>query len=62
MEAEQTCPYCKQVHYSSYNAERCAARHDGKGGLKAFMNEQKEMRQKQNPLQTSKEKNPALFE
>jgi hypothetical protein len=61
MEADHPCPFCKQVHYSSYNAERCAARHDHKGGLKKFMKEQKEMKQEQKPLHPSKEKSSALF-
>ena len=27
METEQTCPFCHRVHYSVYNADRCAAQH-----------------------------------
>jgi hypothetical protein len=62
MEAEQPCPYCKQVHYSSYNAERCAARHDSEEGLKKFMKEQKGKKQEQKPLQPGKKKCSPLFE
>jgi hypothetical protein len=55
METEKTCPYCKRVHYSSYNAERCAARHDAAGGLTKFFNEQSEEKQKQKSLHTREE-------
>jgi hypothetical protein len=47
METEKPCPYCKRIHYSSYNAERCAARHDASGGLSKFIHEQAEEKQKQ---------------
>jgi hypothetical protein len=55
METEQPCPHCKRIHYSSYNAERCAAIHDGVSGLKNYFNEQKEKKHKQKPLQTGRE-------
>lgn len=32
-EREPVCPYCKGVHYSIYNAERCAVSHEIKQQL-----------------------------
>jgi hypothetical protein len=56
METEQPCPYCKRVHYSSYNAEKCAARHDASSELTDYVNEQREKKQKQKPQKTGKER------
>jgi hypothetical protein len=55
METEQTCPYCKRIHYSSYTAEKCAARHDASSELTKYVNEKKGKRQMQKPLPTGKE-------
>jgi hypothetical protein len=49
MENEQPCPYCNRIHYSTYTAGRCAARHQFFGGLNANINEQDKKRQKQKP-------------
>jgi hypothetical protein len=55
METEQPCPYCKRVHYSSYTAERCAARHDASCEYADYVNEQRKKDQKQKRLQTGRE-------
>ena len=57
VETEQPCPYCKRVHYSSYTAVRCAARHD----VASYENGKKEKRQKQKPLQTGMEGDSTLI-
>jgi hypothetical protein len=30
MTTDDQCPFCHGVHYSSYNAERCLARHEAR--------------------------------
>jgi hypothetical protein len=47
METEQTCPYCKRVHYSIYTVERCAARHQVSREFNNYLNEEREKRKKQ---------------
>jgi hypothetical protein len=34
MATEAQCPFCNGVHYSSYNAERCRARHEAREQLR----------------------------
>jgi hypothetical protein len=46
MENEQPCPYCKRVHYSTYTAGRCAARHEVLGEWTSYVNGQKRKRAK----------------
>jgi hypothetical protein len=47
---EQPCPYCKSVHYSSYNAERCAARHDAISQMPGHKNKHRENKPKPMPV------------
>ena len=36
MTTDNQCPFCHGVHYSSYNAERCHARHEAREQVRAF--------------------------
>lgn len=35
MTTDNQCPFCHGVHYSSYNAERCHARHEAREQARA---------------------------
>jgi len=60
---EKPCPWCGRVHYSSYNAERCAARHDGISqmpGHKHMKNKQKSLSSGNENGQSHHNGNPAV--
>ena len=54
METERPCPYCNRVHYSSYTAERCSARHDVSNAFRQFKRK-KEKAAKTNAAATRQE-------
>jgi hypothetical protein len=47
METDEPCPYCKRIHYSSYTAERCAARHEVTSAFRQYK------RKKEKPAKTA---------
>ena len=36
MTTENQCVFCHGIHYSSYNAERCHARHEAREQVRAY--------------------------
>jgi hypothetical protein len=53
MVTEKACPYCKRVHFSTYNAERCEALHQVQGTASYHKYKDKKKREKQMASQAS---------